>query len=32
MLDQAMDALAEEIVRWAVKNNTGYGTFIGFHE
>jgi len=32
MPDRAMDALAEEIVRWAVKNNTGYGTFIGLHD
>ena len=32
MLDQAMDALAEEIVRWAAKWNPVYGTYIGIHD
>jgi uncharacterized protein (DUF885 family) len=32
MLDQAMDALAEEIVRWAAEWNPVYGTYIGIHD
>ena len=32
MLDQAMDALAEEIVRWYAQWNPVYGTYLGIHD
>jgi len=32
MLDQAMDALAEEIVRWYSQWNPVYGTYLGIHD
>ena len=32
MLDQAMDALGEEIVRWAARCHPDYATYIGIHD
>lgn len=32
MLDQAMDALGEEFVRWAARQHPEYATYIGIHD